>query len=188
MEHLGPTHLESQSADYCYCLPYHQQETYSSQPVRLCPTGARYLTVRFERDPAQDGEKDKIRYEGYRIFWPNGEPVGVSLKRFCQQGCRLIGLGKRMQGRLHLLVELGIHPVSGLEAPLTRLGPGVRTRRLFLERRRSQGRIHFFNGTATDIIFDLRHDDPRVLYWLGLPSLSDGNRMWFDLSARTLPD
>ena len=148
---------------------------------------ARHLTVLFRRNPAGDGTRERIRYEGYRIFWPDGQPVAAGVDRFCQQGCRLLGLGRWMKDLTEQLVELITYPVDGLDAPLTRTEPGVRCRRFYLERNARRARMFFFNGSPTDIEFDAEEDDPRVVEWLGLSTLEDGERLWFDLSARSLP-
>ncbi|HTU88968.1 MAG TPA: hypothetical protein VMF69_02625, partial [Gemmataceae bacterium] len=66
---------------------------------------------------------------------------------------------------------------------LTRL-PGHRVRRFSLQREGRQGRLYFFDGTPTTVVFDLDHDEAPVLHWIGLPSLHDGERQWFDLAAR----
>jgi hypothetical protein len=34
------------------------------------------------------------------------------------------------------------------------------------------------------MVFELGRDDPRVLHWLGLPVVPDGERQWLDLAAR----
>jgi hypothetical protein len=142
--------------------------------------------VLFRRDPAQDCEQSRIRKEGYEFLWPDGRAFSLGFQSFCMQGCRLLGLGRRMQGKTEQLVELGFHPIANLEAPLTRLGPGFRCRRFYLERSARRARIFFFNGSATDVEFDAEQDDPEVLHWLGLRALADGERSWFDLSARTV--
>ncbi len=146
----------------------------------------RTLTLLFLRNPEQDHQAERIRYEGYHICWPDGAPVGIGLRRFCQQGSRLLGLGRQMRGKSEQLVEVGLHPVYGLEAPLTRLGRGIRTRRFYVEREHDSGRIYFFNGSPTEVEFDVHQDDPRILHWLGLPHLRNREQLWFDLSARSL--
>ena len=42
------------------------------------------------------------------------------------------------------------------------------------------------DGTPTAAVFDLEHDEPQVLYWIGLPALGDGERQWLDLAARAV--
>ncbi len=147
---------------------------------------SRHLTLVFRRNPDHDGQQERIRYEGYHICWPDGRPVSLGFQRFCQQGSRLLGLGRRMQGKAEQLIEVGYHPVEGLEAPLTRPGPGIRCRRFFLERGDRRGKVFFFNGSPTEMEFDVDQDDRRVVDWLGLQQLQEGERSWFDLSARTL--
>src|SRR5262245_60046050 len=146
----------------------------------------RKLTLLFLRNPEHDHQGGRVRYEGYHICWPDGAQVGISLRRFCQQGSRLLGLGRHMRGKSEQLVEVGLHPVDGLDAPLTRLGPGIRTRRFYIEREHDAGRIFFFNGSPTEVEFDVGEDDPRILRWLGLPDLRHREQLWFDLSARSV--
>jgi hypothetical protein len=56
-------------------------------------------------------------------------------------------------------------------------------RRFFLERSGKVGRVHFMDGTPTTVTFELGRDEPRVLHWVGLHNLDEGDRQWFDLSA-----
>ena len=39
------------------------------------------------------------------------------------------------------------------------------------------------DGTPTTITFQVGRDEPKVLNWLGLSALDDGDRQWFDLAA-----
>jgi hypothetical protein len=32
-------------------------------------------------------------------------------------------------------------------------------------------------------VFEMGRDEPRVLHWIGLSSMDDGERQWFDLAA-----
>jgi hypothetical protein len=145
---------------------------------------SRNLTVLFRRDPSRDRQNEKIHFEGYRVFWPSGEPVAVGLDAFCKHGQRLLGLGKYLAGCREKLVTLIYFPLSGIEDDLHRV-PGHRVRRFFIERRGQLGRIHFMNGTPTTVTFDLCRDESRVLNWIGLPALEDGDRQWFDVAAIT---
>jgi hypothetical protein len=145
----------------------------------------RSLTVLFRRNPSGDRESEKIEFEGYNVFWPDGRPVTVGLDAFCKHGQRLLGLGKHLAGCREKLVSLLYLPLASLEDDLHRI-PGHRVRRFYLERQGQIGRLHFMNGTPTNITFDLIHDEQRVLQWVGLPSLKDGERQWFDLAAVTV--
>ncbi len=145
---------------------------------------SRTLTVVFRRDPSRDHQKEQIKFEGYSVFWPDGRPVTVGLDAFCKHGQRLLGLGKHLAGCREKLVTLVYLPLSGLEDDLHRI-PGHRVRRFYLERQGQIGRLHFMNGTPTTITFDLSQDDSRVLHWIGLPNLEDGDHQWFDLAAVT---
>jgi hypothetical protein len=157
---------------------YHHEEDPASR--------SRYILALFRRNPVSDGQKERINYEGYRIHWENGDPASLGLERFCQLGCRLLGLGRKMRDKNEQLVELGVHPVDSLESPITPVEKGTRCRRFYLERQSALGRLYFFNGSETEIVFDLERDDPRVLEWLGLPDVADGSRLWLDLSAQTV--
>jgi hypothetical protein len=146
---------------------------------------SRTLRVLLRRDVSRDHAEEGISYEGYQFLWPDGRPLTVGLTAFCKHGQRLLGLGRHMAGARERLVDLIIFPLADGEASLTRL-PGHRVRRFSIRREGRQGRLYFFDGTPTTVVFDLDHDEARVLHWIGLPSLRDGERQWFDLAARPL--
>ena len=143
----------------------------------------RTLRVLLCRDADRDHVEEGISYQGYQFLWPDGRPLTVGLTALCKHGQRLLGLGRHMAGARERQVDLIIFPLADGEASLTRL-PGHRVRRFWIHREGRQGRLYFFDGTATTVVFDLDHDDARVLHWIGLPSLRDGDRQWFDLAAR----
>jgi hypothetical protein len=143
---------------------------------------ARTLTVLFRRDPSRDRQRAHIHYEGYQTLWPDGRPVTVGLDAFCYHGQRLLGLGRHLAGRRERLIRLIHFPLSGRDDNLNRLA-GHRVRRFFLERQGQCGRVHFLDGTPTDVVFRLGQDEARVLHWCGLAALEDGERQWFDLAA-----
>jgi hypothetical protein len=146
---------------------------------------SRTLTVLFRRDPSRDRQREQIRFEGYQLLWPDGRPVCVGLDAFCSHGQRLLGLGRHLQGCSERQLELICFPLRDREDDLTRL-PGHRVRRFQLRRQGPRGRIHFLDGTPTDAVFEFGRDEPRVLHWIGLTSLRDGEGQWFDLAARAL--
>jgi hypothetical protein len=146
---------------------------------------SRTLTILFRRDPSRDRHKGNIHFEGYQVLWPDGRPVAVGLDAFCKHGQRLLGLGRHLAGCSERLIELICFPLSGREDDLTRL-PGHRVRRFYLERSGPRGRIHFLDGTPTDTVFELGRDEYRVLEWIGLPHLRDGDQQWMDLAARVV--
>jgi hypothetical protein len=146
---------------------------------------SRKLTVLFRRDPSRDKQHANRLLEGYQVLWPDGRPVTVGLDAFCYHGQRLLGLGRHLAGCRERLLELICFPLQGRDDDLTRL-PGHRVRRFFLERYGQRGRIHFLDGTPTEAVFEIGRDEWRVLQWIGLPALGEGDRQWFDLAARTL--
>ena len=143
---------------------------------------SRTLTLLFRRDPSRDRETGNIHFEGYVPFWPDGKPVAVSLDAFCKHGQRLLGLGKHLAGCKEKLVKLVCLPIAGREDDLNRI-PGYRVRRFYLMRTGSIGRLHFMDGTPTASVFELGRDDPRVITWIGLNDLGDGETQWFDIAA-----
>jgi hypothetical protein len=143
---------------------------------------SRTLTLLFRRDPSRDRETGKIHFEGYTPHWPDGKPVAVSLDAFCKHGQRLLGLGKHLAGCKEKLVKLVCLPLTGRDDDLNRI-PGYRVRRFFLVRTGSMGRLHFMDGTPTASTFELGRDDPRVIHWVGLNTIEDGETLWFDLAA-----
>ncbi|HKI36697.1 MAG TPA: hypothetical protein VKA46_32880 [Gemmataceae bacterium] len=145
----------------------------------------RTLTVLFRRDPSRDRQCEQIHFEGYQVCWPDGRPVAVGLDAFCTQGQRLLGLGRHLKGCAERPIELLCFPLCDREADMTKL-PGARVRRFLLQRTGREGRIHFLDGTPTATVFDLGADEQRVLGWIGLSALSDGEGQWFDLAARAV--
>ena len=146
---------------------------------------SRTLRVLFRRDPSRDRQHERIRYEGYAFFWPDGRPVTLGLDAFCQHGQRLLGLGRHLAGARERLVDMLCFPLNDAEAAITRL-PGHRVRRFSLHRQGRQGRLYFLDGTPTTIVLDLDRDELPVLNWIGLSTLRDGERQWFDLAARSV--
>ncbi|HWG42251.1 MAG TPA: hypothetical protein VN688_05645 [Gemmataceae bacterium] len=144
---------------------------------------SRTLRLLFRRDPSRDRQTERVRYEGYEFLWPDGRPVTLGLDAFCQHGQRLLGLGKHLAGAPERLVDMLCFPLPDAEAPLTRL-PGHRVRRFSIQRHDRQGRLYFLDGTPTTIVLDLDHDESAVLHWIGLSTLNDGERQWFDIAAR----
>lgn len=144
---------------------------------------ARSAVVLFRRDPARDRQEGRIHYHGYGIFWPEGDPVAVGLDVLCRHGVRLLGLGRQLACAQETLVELLCFPLDGREDDMTHL-PGHRVRRFSLRRQGHHGRLHFLDGTPTDVVFALCRDEDRVLEWIGLSTLRDGQQQWIDLAAR----
>jgi hypothetical protein len=146
----------------------------------------RSLTALFRRDHSKDRLNGGVPFEGYQIYWPDGRSIGVGFDAFCSHGQRLLGLGRHLKGRHERLIQVTCFPLSGPEDDLNRL-PGYRVRRLFIERRGNAGRLHFMDGTPTALVFELGRDEPEVLDWIGLTTLGEGERHWFDLGAAPAP-
>ena len=146
---------------------------------------SRTLRILFRRDPSKDRQRGNILFEGYEVLWPDGRPVAVGLDAFCKHGQRLLGLGRHLAGCKERLIDLLCFPLRGREDNLTRI-PGHRVRRFMLMRQGSRGRLHFLDGTPTDTVFDLGRDEYRVLEWIGLPLLPDGDQQWVDLAAQVV--
>jgi len=141
------------------------------------------LLVVFRRDSSRDREQENVQFEGYQILWPDGRPVSIGTEALCRNGQRFLGLGRSLAGCTEKLIELLCIPRCGLEDEWVRV-PGHRVRRLFIERIGHEGRLHFLNGMPTSVVFDNRYDDQRVLDWIGLSTLGEGQRQWMDLAAR----
>lgn len=125
---------------------------------------------------------DTVHLEGYQLLWPDGKPVAVAMDAFCKHGLRLLGLGKQLAGCHQQLVNMIFLPLSGRDDALNRI-PGHRVRRFFLQRTGNTGRVHFLDGTPTISVFEIGQDDPRIIHWVGLNTLEDGEVLWFDLAA-----
>ena len=146
---------------------------------------SRTLTLLFRRDPSRDRRCELANFEGYQILWPDGAPVGIGVDALCKHGQRLFGLGKHLANCSEKLIKMVCFPLEGREDDLNRI-PGHRVRRFFVERKGDVGRIHFMDETPTTMTFEVGRDEPAVLEWLGLPSVKDGGRQWFDLAATDL--
>jgi len=145
----------------------------------------RSLTVLFRRDESKDRQEGRIVQHGYQILWPEGQAVVVGLEAFCRYGVRWLGLNRHLAGREERLMKLTCVDLQGRDDELTPM-PGCRTRRVTLRRNGSVGRIHFIDGTASAVVFILGKDEPRVVDWIGLSELADGEVRWKDVAARPL--
>ncbi|MBI2805597.1 MAG: hypothetical protein HYX68_11520 [Planctomycetes bacterium] len=143
---------------------------------------SRTLILLFRRDPSRDHQTEKADFVGYQPLWPDGRPVAIGLDAFCKHGQRLLGLNRHLAGCEQKQIKLVCLPLSGRDDQLNRI-PGYRVRRFFLLRTGKIGRIHFMDGTPTVATFELGGDEPRVIHWIGLDTLADGETLWFDLAA-----
>jgi hypothetical protein len=143
---------------------------------------SRTLIILFRRDPSRDRNHGEIQFQGYQPLWPDGRPLAVGMDAFCKHGLRLLGLGKHLAGCQQKLVKMVCLPLEGREDGLNRI-PGYRVRRFYVLRTGNTGRIHFMDGTPTVANFEIGIDEPRVIHWLGLNLLNEGEMGWFDLAA-----
>jgi hypothetical protein len=143
----------------------------------------RSVKVLFQRDVTKDLLSGKMFFEGYKLVWPDGRPVGYGVNAFCAYGQRLFGLGRYLKGSTERFVELICYPIANRDQDMTKL-PGHRVRRFYLLRQGSLGTVHFMDGTPSAAVFDLNRDEPQVLQWIGLSSLGDGEQQWLDVAAR----
>lgn len=144
----------------------------------LEPTEIRIL---LERRRERDQSNGLAVFTGFDICYPDGQPISVGLRRFCLVGTRLL-LGKARVDRA--LVRLTLYPVASLEATMTRPGRGVRCRRFYTLRNGNEIRLHFLDGTPTEVVFNDRLDDPVVLHWLRSGHIRPDTPFWFDLASQ----
>ncbi len=142
------------------------------------------LTVLLRRRRERDEAKQQIVYAGYDIYWPDGRPVSVGLRRFCRHGARL--LVGRAGDPDQALIKLSLYPVAGSDAARTRPGPGVRCRRFYALRSEDAIRLHFLVGEPTEVVFELRRDEAAVLQWLQAERIRPSEPFWFDLASQVL--
>ncbi|QEH31808.1 hypothetical protein OJF2_02730 [Aquisphaera giovannonii] len=143
----------------------------------------RSITVLFRRDASRDRRRDRLQFAGYRMLWPDGREIAVGLDAFCRYGQRLLGLDRHLAGVAERLIEILCFPVHDPDGPMTRL-PGHRVRRFFLHRDGPRGRLHFLDGTPTEVDFVLGRDEPSVVEWIGLADAPNRASVCLDLAAR----
>ena len=118
---------------------------------------SRTLRILFRRDPLSDRNAGNVNFEGYRILWPDGKPVATAMDAFCNQGQRLLGLGKHLAGCQEKIVNLVFLPLSGRDDGLNRI-PGYRVPVSTLNGR--PDRAHSFSGWHPHR-YHLRHSQRR---------------------------
>jgi hypothetical protein len=144
---------------------------------------ARKLQILFRRDPKRNRQLNNVDMDGFQLLWPDRRPVESGFDAFCRHTQRALGLHRHMEDVEEQLMELIHYPRNGREDSLVRI-PGQIVRRLMVKREGVVGRLHLLNGAPTEITFEMGRDDPRLLNWVGLPELADGEERWFDLKAR----
>jgi hypothetical protein len=143
----------------------------------------RTLQVLFRRDPSRDRRLNNVDMEGFQLLWPDRSPVGYGLDAFCYHAQRILSLNRFLVGHEERLLEMVQFPLRTKDDEMIRL-PGLRVRRFLIRRLGPVGRIHLINGTATEITFEDGRDEPRVVEWIGLSGLRDGEQLWFDFTVR----
>lgn len=156
-----------------------------SQPPLIQPM-SRCLTVLFQRDPSRDRHEKNIQFTGYKLLWPDGQPVGVALDSFCSRGQRLLGLDRVMAGHQERFIDVLCFPLQSRESHLIKI-PGHRVRRFYLKREGASGRLHFLDGTPTETTFVIGRDEDRILDWIGIHDVEEGEVKWVDIAAQATP-
>jgi hypothetical protein len=145
----------------------------------------RTLKILFRRDPARNRQLNDVNMDGFELLWPDGRPVASGLDAFCRAAQGILGLNRFMIGREERLLELIQFPLRSKEEQLVRV-TGLRVRRLMIRRAGPVGRIHLINGAATAVTFEMGRDERRILDWVGLTGLRDGEHLWFDITVRAV--
>jgi hypothetical protein len=143
----------------------------------------RTLQMLFRRDPSRDRQLNDVDMDGFEMLWPDRRPVGLGMDAFCYHAQRILSLHRFVNEDEERLLELVVFPLRAKDDEMSRL-PGLRVRRLLLRRQGSVGRIHLINGTPTAVTFELGRDEARVVDWIGLSGLRDGEHQWFDITVR----
>lgn len=145
----------------------------------------RTIRMLFRRDPTRDGELNNVAMAGFELLWPDRRPVHFGLGNFCRQSQRILRIEHLVSPTEERAMEWVQFPLHSCEEPMTRL-PGVRVRRFVIRRKGNVGRLHLVNGQPTEVTFEIGRDEPRVVDWVGLSRLRDGEELWFDFAVRQI--
>jgi hypothetical protein len=141
----------------------------------------RKIDVLLRRNSRNDDTSEDATYTGFDICWENGQPAQVNLARLCGIAVHQIFHNQiPHEGSFH--VQFYLVPVENRGAPRLAVPRSLKPRRVYIERQGPVAALHLANGFCTDIIFH-QDDDPRMLHWIGLTQLSDGQQQWADMVA-----
>jgi hypothetical protein len=133
------------------------------------------------RNTHNDGACDNATYTGFDIFWEDGRPVQTSMARMCGIAVRHI-FGHQIPSGDLFPVQFHIVPQENPYSPRLALPRRFKPRRVYFQRLGPTAVLHLANGYRTDVVFH-EEDDPRMLQWVGLAALADGEQQWVDLVA-----
>ena len=149
-------------------------------------SGGRCIEVLMRRNTANDCNTQDADYAGFDFLWPDNQPVQVNLSQLCGIGVRLV-FRESLPHEGSFRVQFYLVPVDHHLAPRLAVPRTLKPRRIFFERQGPEVALHFINEFRTDVVFH-QNDDPRILHWVGLNQLAEGQRQWFDLLALWDPD
>lgn len=138
----------------------------------------RYLLVHLKRNSQIDHTKDNIKYSGFHMCWPDGQPIDVGFTHFCKIGLRAI-FGKTALE--DCCVKLIFKPITSRDENLPRL-----VKRFYIKKSNEVATIYLTSGDSTVISFSAK-DDPNVLNWIGWDSLAEEKEQWFDFTSVKMP-
>lgn len=140
----------------------------------------REIVVLMKRDAQADCTKNNLEMKGLAFYWPDGTSIQTGLATFCGKGIQLF-FGKGVEMPEQCMIRLLCRDVKEKESLWHPL-PGIRGRRMFLQREGHKGVLYFHNGNRTELVFDDTVDEPPVLKWIGLSDLDEGI-CWVDIAA-----
>lgn len=140
----------------------------------------RELIVNMRRNANADCDKNGLEMKGFSFYWPDGTTINTGLASFCEKGMQLF-FGKGVEIPEQCKIKLLCRDAEQKE-PLWWPMPGIRGRRMYLQREGTQGVLYFHNGNRTELTFDEAVEEPPVLDWIGLSRLQEGVR-WLDIAA-----
>jgi len=141
----------------------------------------RKIDVLLRRNTHNDSTSKDAEYTGFDICWEDGQPAQVNMARLCGIAIRQI-FGDQIPPAGSYRVQYYLVPIGDRSAPRLAVPRSLKPRRVYFERQGSIAALHLANGFCTEIKFH-QDDDPRMLRWVGLPQLSQGQQKWADIVA-----
>lgn len=139
----------------------------------------RKIDLLLRRNSSNDSTTGDVKYTGFDICWEDGQPVQMNLARLCGVGVSQI-FGDQIPQAGSFCVRYYLVPVENRAAPRLAVPRSLKPRRVYFERQGPLAALHLANGFCTDIAFH-QNDDPRILQWVGLPQMSQGQQQWADV-------